>query len=802
MQLPLQCAVWATSFVFAACQCPLGVLLLQDCRIPEDTICTTDVLDIAGCSTYIIGARSALTLSELHSGAAYFQVESGATVQTGLFNITAEESMRYEFGSQSAFTVSRCDGTLDVRAWRAGTDARVGLSACNLSNATVEIQEGAQIFAFSALIEGGTGSSSPLAVAPTASLILGNGLRVSANTSDVEIYGHLEAGSLTLHCATLLLNAGSQAKCTASKCKVEIVASDIFVEGLLQGGDIHISAMLSLTVGSSGHVNADGLGSSHTAANGQEVGAVVVVTAIAGAVVAARSWRRAWVNIKVFFQHYVAIIDVLLHNSDNYAIVDIFLQPSISSRSAVSTDTRTTSSAPSALSVSQAAHSSSSLATTAHSSLGSSAVTTTLRGVSSTASQGNIANVAVNSSSSNDSSGGFLADSSSSLTTTAHSSLGSSAVTTTLRGVSSTASQGNIANIAVNSSSSNDSSGGFLADGSMPFIGVLVLAVLLTAGSVGAICLCIATRSPRRQTPAPPVYVHPDSTGVPSYWFDAARPASGFRLVKPEQETCKHLSKMLHVTNKTDLDVGYDVVSGRGTYHRKYSTLTFHTAWRVEHPDIWSSYAAKREAIANDVDTLSNQGLVCVPPGVQLPGASALPGQCSQRANEVYLLCGTKPENLHGILAQGLNVRLARLHGMLGSEAAAKVDQYTTPDSGTSISDLGELHKLLFPARGDSTAATVEKHPEEDIFYCLVVRAALGWCAHTDDGEKVMGSVDQNIFHSPEMRELALVPGSSPGVRFHSLVLEKGKRAKRFREFVVYDNSHCYVEYVIAYKRE
>ena len=88
------------------------------------------------------------------------------------------------------------------------------------------------------------------------------------------------------------------------------------------------------------------------------------------------------------------------------------------------------------------------------------------------------------------------------------------------------------------------------------------------------------------------------------------------------------------------------------------------------------------------------------------------------------------------------------------------------------------------------------------IFYCLVVRAALGWCAHTDDGEKVMGSVDQNIFHSPEMRELALVPGSSPGVRFHSLVLEKGKRAKRFREFVVYDNSHCYVEYVIAYKRE
>ena len=35
----------------------------------------------------------------------------------------------------------------------------------------------------------------------------------------------------------------------------------------------------------------------------------------------------------------------------------------------------------------------------------------------------------------------------------------------------------------------------------------------------------------------------------------------------------------------------------------------------------------------------------------------------------------------------------------------------------------------------------------------------------------------------------------------HSLVAEKGKAVKRFREFVVYDAHRTYIEYLIGYRR-
>ena len=52
---------------------------------------------------------------------------------------------------------------------------------------------------------------------------------------------------------------------------------------------------------------------------GQEVGAVVVVTAIAGAVVAARSWRRAWVEVVSCLKH------VQLHCFWEKSLREVFL---------------------------------------------------------------------------------------------------------------------------------------------------------------------------------------------------------------------------------------------------------------------------------------------------------------------------------------------------------------------------------------------------------------------------------------------------------------------------------------------
>jgi hypothetical protein len=50
-------------------------------------------------------------------------------------------------------------------------------------------------------------------------------------------------------------------------------------------------------------------------------------------------------------------------------------------------------------------------------------------------------------------------------------------------------------------------------------------------------------------------------------------------------------------------------------------------------------------------------------------------------------------------------------------------------------------------------------------------------------------------------RELKEVSGVSPPVRYHMLVVEKGKALLRFREFVCFDSMQTYCQYLLAYKR-
>ena len=56
--------------------------------------------------------------------------------------------------------------------------------------------------------------------------------------------------------------------------------------------------------------------------------------------------------------------------------------------------------------------------------------------------------------------------------------------------------------------------------------------------------------------------------------------------------------------------------------------------------------------------------------------------------------------------------------------------------------------------------------------------------------KKLMGVVD------PITKELI-----EPRLHHHSLIAELGQRIVRFREFVVFDGSHVFPEYVVAYKR-
>ena len=107
---------------------------------------------------------------------------------------------------------------------------------------------------------------------------------------------------------------------------------------------------------------------------------------------------------------------------------------------------------------------------------------------------------------------------------------------------------------------------------------------------------------------------------------------------------------------------------------------------------------------------------------------------------------------------------------------------------------MDDLHARLFRPGGN-------KHPNEDIFYCFVVRCACGWAIRTKDGTKCLDNDDLEIHASKDKRELAIIPDTVPPERFHSLVVEKGAAVKRFREFVCFDKSQTYIEYLIAYKR-
>jgi hypothetical protein len=92
------------------------------------------------------------------------------------------------------------------------------------------------------------------------------------------------------------------------------------------------------------------------------------------------------------------------------------------------------------------------------------------------------------------------------------------------------------------------------------------------------------------------------------------------------------------------------------------------------------------------------------------------------------------------------------------------------------------------------------RHPG-DVFYVLVVRAALGFPLRTQQTGKKATSMDtrEQIFPK-SFRELSPVPGV-PAIVHHSLIAELGNAIERYREFVLFHSEYVHIEYLIAYHR-
>jgi len=300
----------------------------------------------------------------------------------------------------------------------------------------------------------------------------------------------------------------------------------------------------------------------------------------------------------------------------------------------------------------------------------------------------------------------------------------------------------------------------------------------------------------------PPTSRRPISNRIPIIsWLFGARRDPFVLLPETDASTLSSLEKLLQTEHPKWLGKGQDVSKRYGPYDK----LKLACAWKVDHPILLSKYNTGAERVQQELKQLQNKGQsVTTVSGlhVKTDGVFATSEDC----NEVILLHGTNPDRLFDLLSTGLNERFA-VNGAFGdgiylAEDAGKTDQYVSADSTYDQSN--ELHKRLY----DETMP----HPE-DVFYVLVVRAALGFPVRTqrtlDDKADThalraarVTSMDNGAPIFPDnCRELSPVPGVTPKIYHHSLIAELGKNIVRYREFVLFHSEYVHIDYVIAYHR-
>ena len=260
----------------------------------------------------------------------------------------------------------------------------------------------------------------------------------------------------------------------------------------------------------------------------------------------------------------------------------------------------------------------------------------------------------------------------------------------------------------------------------------------------------------------------------------------------------RSLEALLQTERPEWLGKGKDVQKKYGPY----DSLKLACAWKVNHPRNREKYRGGVKRVQEEMDLLKKKGKdVDKVPGLPVRTARAAEGfTLSEACNEVILLHGANPDWLLDMLSTGLNERYegryagtgtALGEGVYLAEDAGKTDQYVGADSAYDPSS--ELHKRLY----DETI----RHPS-DVFYVLVVRAALGFPVRTQHMGKSATSMDNGAPIFPvSFRDLSFVPGVTPPIFHHSLIAELGEDIARYREFVLFHDEYVHIDYIIAYHR-
>ena len=67
-------------------------------------------------------------------------------------------------------------------------------------------------------------------------------------------------------------------------------------------------------------------------------------------------------------------------------------------------------------------------------------------------------------------------------------------------------------------------------------------------------------------------------------------------------------------------------------------------------------------------------------------------------------------------------------------------------------------------------------------------------------------NTNKQVFLRSDRRQLCHIPGATPSISYHTLVVDVAKRkvptsVLRFREIVLFEDTRVYPEYLIAYRR-
>jgi len=185
---------------------------------------------------------------------------------------------------------------------------------------------------------------------------------------------------------------------------------------------------------------------------------------------------------------------------------------------------------------------------------------------------------------------------------------------------------------------------------------------------------------------------------------------------------------------------------------------------RIENTLLWRNYSHRRDTLTSKKATVTS---------VESNGQWMESLQLHPQANEVFLFHGTKSNKIDFIIQQGFEERIANEAGIFGagiyfSENSSKSDEYITPDSNGLCKIILSRVCLGTPFVTTKSLPSIRRPPCRN--------GDLDSCIH-DRADSVVAECERT------------------GPKNVSYDL------KRYREFIVYDRTQCYPEFLITFMR-